>query len=464
MSGAITVLAADPLLPARNQMALSLGWHIILACFGMAFPAMIFVVHRRGLRGDAAALDLAKRWSKIAAVLFAIGAVSGTILSFEMGLLWPGLMSRYGDVIGLMFTLEGIAFFVEAIFLGIYVYGWDRIPPERHVWMLAPITAAGIAGSFLVLAVNAWMNAPTGFRIGPDGEVTDVRPLRAMFNGAVGYEFVHMYLAGVMVVGFSLAAVYAVGWLRGRHDRVHRLGIVVPLVFAAIAAPVQPFVGHFSGQRVADEQPAKLAAMEGLAETEARARLELGGWWSGDELVGAIPIPIDGLLSFIAQNDPDATVIGLSDIPADERPPVNITHLAFQLMVALGTLLAGLAVWAAWRAWRARRGNGDLLGSRWFLRALVLAGPAAVVAMEAGWVVTEVGRQPWIVYGHLRTSEAVTDAGYVWVTLVVLVVVYASMTAGAWALLRSMSRRWRAGEKDLPSPYGPAALHEEGAT
>ena len=442
-------------------MALSLGWHIVLACFGMVFPAMIFVVHRRGLRGDRAALELAKRWSKIAAVLFAIGAVSGTILAFEMGLLWPELMARYGDVVGLMFTLEGIAFFIEAIFLGIYVYGWGRIPSHRLIWMLVPITASGIVGSFFVLSVNAWMNAPAGFRISPDGDVTDVRPLAAMLNGAVGYSFVHMYLAGVMVVGFALAAIYAVGWRRGRHDRIHRLGIVVPLTFAAIAAPLQPVVGHFAGQRVADEQPAKLAAMEGLAETTTSATLELGGWWNGEELVGAIEVPIPGLLSFIAQNDPDATVIGFDQIPEGERPPVNITRIAFQVMVGLGTLLALLATWAGVRGWRARRGGADLLASRWLLRALIVAGPAAVVAMEAGWIVTEVGRQPWIVHGLMRTEEAVTDAGYIWLTLSVLVVVYSAMTAGAWVLLRSMSRRWRAGEKDLPSPYGPAALGDD---
>jgi len=442
-------------------MALSLGWHIVLACFGMAFPAMILVVHRRGLKGDAAALELAKRWSKIAAVLFAIGAVSGTILSFEMGLLWPGLMEQYGDVIGLAFTLEGVAFFIEAIFLGIYVYGWGRIPPERQVWMLLPITLSGIAGSFMVLSVNAWMNAPAGFRLSAEGEVVAVQPLRAIVNGAVGYEFVHMYLAGVMVVGFALAAIYAVGWLRGRHDRIHRLGIAIPLTFAAIAAPLQPFVGHFAGQRVADEQPAKLAAMEGLAETTTSAKVALGGWWNGEELVGAFELPIPGLLSFIAQNDPDATVVGLADIPVDERPPVNITRTAFQLMVGLGTLMALLAVWAGVRWWRARRGGADVFASRWFLRALVAAGPAAVVAMEAGWVVTEVGRQPWIVHRLMRTEEAVTDAGFIWVTLSVLIVVYAGMTGGAWALLRSMSRRWRAGDKDLPSPYGPAALGED---
>ena len=456
------VLATDALLPARNQMALSLGWHIILACFGMSFPAMMFVAHRRGLRSDSpsdrAALELAKRWSKVSGVLFAIGAVSGTILSFEMGLLWPGLMATYGDVVGLAFALEGIAFFVEAIFLGIYIYGWGRLPGRWHSLMLVPIIAAGIAGSFLVISVNGWMNSPTGFRL-VDGVPTDIDPLGAMFNSAVGLQYLHMYLAAVMVVGYSVAGVYAVGWLRGRRDDLHRLGIVIPFLFAAVASPLQPVVGHFAGQRLADEQPIKLAAMEGLAETTEAARLELGGWWNGDELVGAVEVPVDGLLSFVATNDFDATVTGLDAVPADERPPVAIVHLAFQTMVAIGTALMGLAAWGAWRFWRAGR-RGDpieaALSGRWFLRALVVAGPGAVVAMETGWITTEVGRQPWIVHGLMRTEDAVTDAGYIWVTLAILVVVYAGMTVGAATVIRSMSRRWREGETDLASPYGPS--------
>ncbi len=469
---ATSVLASDALLPARNQMALSLGWHIILACFGMSFPGMIFVLHRRGLRGDDAALELAKRWSKVAAVLFAIGAVSGTILSFEMGLLWPGLMSSYGDVVGLAFALEGIAFFVEAIFLGLYVYGWGRLPGRRHSLMLVPIMAAGVAGSFLVISVNAWMNAPRGFVL-VDGVPTDIDPVAAILNSAVGLQFLHMYLAAVMVVGYSVSGVYALGWLRGRHDRLHRLGVVVPFLFAAVASPLQPVVGHFAGQRLADEQPIKLAAMEGLAETTDGARLELGGWWNGEELVGAIEVPVDGLLSFVATNDVDATVTGLDAVPEQDRPPVAIVHLAFQVMVAIGTALMILAAWGAWRWWRHRPraadsdSDGDddehdalsvaLLGSPRFLRALVMAGPAAIIAMETGWITTEVGRQPWIVHGLLRTEDAVTDAGYIWISLTVLVLVYSGMTAGAVAVIRSMSQRWRAGETDLASPYGPSA-------
>lgn len=454
------VIASDALLPARNQMALSLGWHIILACFGMALPAMIFVLHRRGLRGDADALELAKRWSKIGAVLFAVGAVSGTILSFELGLLWPGLMEQFGDVVGLAFALEGVAFFTEAIFLGIYVYGWGRLPGRLHSLMLVPIMAAGVFGSFMVVSVNAWMNAPTGFRIDESGEVVDIDPIAAILNDHVWHQALHMYLGGVMVVGFTMAAVYAFRMLGGHTDRLHRLGAVVPLVFAAVVTPIQPVVGHFAGQRIADDQPIKLAAMEALEETESRAPLRIGGLVVDGELRGAVEVPIPGLLSFLAQNDFDAEVVGLEAVPEDERPPVAIVHAAYTVMIAIGTALVGLVGWLLWRLRRARREGvarpwARVFESRRFLWAIVLAGPGAVIALETGWITTEVGRQPWIVQGVLRTEDAVTDAGYIWVTLTVLVVVYAAMTVGTIATITSMSRRWAAGEHDLATPYGP---------
>lgn len=249
------------LLPAREQMAMTLGWHIILACFGVAFPAMIFVMHWRGIwRADQVALGLAQRWAKVSAVLFAIGAVSGTVLSFEMGLLWPGLMGRFGDVLGLPFAFEGLAFFVEAIFLGIYLYGWGRIPPKRHILMLIPMAVSGVVGTFSVIAVNAWMNNPTGFRM-VDGEVTDVQPWSAFLNDGVWGQFAHMWVAAFMVVGFVVSGVYAVGMLRGRVDAHHRLGFTIPFVFASVAALVQPFIGHLLGLRLAQTQPSKLAAL-----------------------------------------------------------------------------------------------------------------------------------------------------------------------------------------------------------
>ena len=449
----LLALAADPqgLLPAREQMAMSLGWHIILACFGVAFPAMIFVVHRRGLvRNDPVSLGLAQRWAKVSAVLFAIGAVSGTVLSFEMGVLWPGLMGRFGDVLGLPFALEGISFFIEAIFLGIYLYGWGRLAPRTHVLMLLPMAAAGIVGTFCVISVNAWMNAPTGFRL-VDGQVTDVQPWRAMFNDAVWLQFAHMWVAAFMLVGFTVAGVYAVGMLRGRRDAHHKLGFRIPFAFASVAALAQPLIGHVLGLAIGDRQPSKLAAFELATTTESPSPLRLGGVLVDGQVRGSLDIPMLG--SVIARNSLTKPVQGLDTIPVADRPPVNMTHLAFQSMVGIGTLLA-VAVAVYWIAkWRQR----DLSETRWFLRCVAVAGPLSLLALEAGWVATEVGRQPWTVYGVLRTTEAAGNNSGLWWLFGVTFIVYTAMTVGAFVVLRSMARRWRNGEVDLPSPYGPQA-------
>jgi cytochrome d ubiquinol oxidase subunit I len=443
------------------MMTVSLGSHIVLACFGVAFPMMIWVLHRRGhLRGDRVALGLARRWSKVAAVLFAVGAVSGTILSLEMGMLWPGLMRRYGDVIGMPFALEGIAFFVEAIFLGIYLYGWDRLPARQHRMLLVPIAVAGIVGTFCIVAVNGWMNAPAGFRL-EAGEVVDVDPVAAMLNGAVWLQFTHMWLASVMVVGFLVAAVYATGLLRGRDDRHHRLGFTVPFAFAAVAAVVQPVTGHLAGMRVGNDQQSKLAAMELATETEREAPLTIGGVLVDGEVRYGIEIPKVG--SLFARGGVGGEVVGLDAFDEDERPAdglATLVHWSFQLMVALGTAL--LVLGAAF--WVARRRGRDWLTSRRFLWVAVGAGPAAVAALELGWITTEVGRQPWIVYRVMRVEEAVTTGSGVHLALAVLLVVYASMGVLTVTVLRSMARRWRAGggAVDLPTPYGPPAERPTG--
>jgi cytochrome d ubiquinol oxidase subunit I len=448
---AMTLTADEPagLLPARQQMAFSLGWHIILACFGVAFPTLIFVLHRRGLvRNDRVALRLARRWAKVSAVLFAVGAVSGTVLSFEMGLLWPGLMGPFGDVLGLPFAFEGLSFFVEAIFLGLYLYGWDRMPPRLHLLMLLPMAAAGVVGTYCVVSVNAWMNIPTGFRV-VDGQVTDVDPWAVLFSTGAVLQAAHMWVAAFMVAGFVVAAVYAAGMLRGRRDEHHRLGFTVPFVFATAAALVQPLVGHLLGMRLGNVQPGKLAAFELATTTEQPAPLRLGGLLIDGEPQWYLEIPAWG--SFIARGSFDLPVQGLDMIPPENLPPVNITHIAFQSMVGIGMLLA-LAVAVFWvLRWRGR----DLLATRWFLRFAVVAGPLAVLAMESGWVATEVGRQPWVVWEVLRTKDAVTDNPGIWWSLAGTLVVYTGMTIGAVVVLRSMARRWRAGDEDLPSPYGP---------
>lgn len=437
-------------------MAISLGAHIILACFGVAMPAMLFVLHRKGVKGDADALELAKRWSKISGVLFAIGAVSGTILAFEMGLLWPGLMEQFGDVVGLAFTLEGISFFVEAIFLGIYVYGWGRLPAKTHQFLLLPMIISGMSGTFFIMSVNSWMNAPTGFEI-LNGQVVNVDPWAAIFNEAVFLQYLHMLLAAYMVAAFTMVSVYSVGWLRGNRERIHRLGILVPLTFAVIVTPIQPIVGHFAGQAIADRQPIKLAAIEGLAETESEVPIFLGGYFDGEEVVNGIEVPIPGLASFLAQNSFGAEVVGLNDVPEEDQPPVNIVRFSFQIMVGIGTGLALLSTYAAMRWFRHRE---DFLDNKWMLRAFALTGAGAVIAMETGWITTEVGRQPWVVHNVLRTEDAVTDGGWVWFTLIGLSVIYIAMFAAGFGVLRSMSKRWAAGETDLESPYGPARIRE----
>ena len=431
-------------------MAVSLGFHIVLSCFGVAFPAMIYVVHRRGIRnGDADALALAKKWGKVAAVLFAVGAVSGTILSFEMGLLWPRFMSSYGDVIGLPFALEGIAFFLEAVFIGIYLYGWGRLRPEVHLRTLIPIMASGLFGTFCILAVNAWMNAPAGFDVDATGNVTDVDPLAAMFNSALWPQFLHMFVAAYAVAGFVTAAVYAVGMLRGRTDRRHRIGFTVPFAFAAVAAVLQPFIGHVAGMRLATQQPAKLAAMELATETRTNAPLLIGGVLVDGEVRWGLEIP--GVGSLLARGGFDREVIGLDDIPVEDRPPANVVRWSFQTMVGAGFAMVGISGWYLWR--RRRR---DPFVSRLFLKAAVASGGLSVLALEAGWITTEVGRQPWIAHEVMRVEDAVTGNSGIWVSLAAVVVVYTSMGIIAVRVLRSMARRWReSGDLDLPTPYGP---------
>jgi cytochrome d ubiquinol oxidase subunit I len=444
LAGAVVRLAAadfptvdqDYLLEARQMQALSLAVHIPLVCFGIAFPAMVVFVEGLYLRtGDPVYKAVAKRWSKVMLILFAVGVVTGTILSFELGLLWPRFMESFGEVFGVAFALEGVAFFTEAIFIAIYVYGWDRLPPRAHIAAGLPIIAAGIAGALMVIGVNGWMNDPGGFELTGDGTVTEVNPFAAFVNSNIWHEFVHMYLAGIIVAGFIVAGVYAFAWLRGRRDRYHRVALIVPLAFACLAAPAQIVVGDWAARVVSEKQPTKLAALEGLDRTTEGADLTVGGVYVDGKVYGGISIP-NGL-SLLADHDPDSEVEGLDAVPAEDRPPVGVVRNSFQVMVGIGTLLALLgAVFLL--TWLRRR---RLPRSRWFYAAVVAAGPAAVVALIAGWIVTEVGRQPWIVYGVMRTEDAVTGADGIVVGYVALALIYLGVAAVVLFLLRRLARR-----------------------
>ena len=420
------------LFQARQMQALSLAVHIPLVCFGIAFPAMVLFCEWRYLRtGDELFRTLARRWSKVMIGLFAVGVVTGTILSFELGLLWPEFMARFGDVFGFAFTLEGFSFFVEAIFVSIYVYGWDRIAPRRHFLLGLPVAVAGVTGALFVITVNGWMNDPQGFRV-RDGKVVDADPWSALFaNTHFWHEFVHMYFAGFIVAGFLVAAPYAWGFLRGRRGRYERTALTIALSAAAVAAPLQVVIGDWAARDVAAQQPIKLAAFEGLAQTTRGAPEHILGWYDGRTVVDGIALP--KLLSLLAEHDPNATIQGLDTVPKADQPPVNVVRFSFQTMVGIGTLLALLGVAYLYVRLRLDR----LPRSRWFYRAVVAAGPLAVVALIAGWITTEVGRQPWVVYGVMRTSEAVTGARGIPVGYGTLIVVYLGLAgAVAWMLHR----------------------------
>jgi cytochrome bd ubiquinol oxidase subunit I len=449
--------AASNLLAAREQMSFTLAFHIVLACLGVAFPAMILTANWIGLRrGDADAMALAKRWSKVAAVTFATGAVTGTVLSFEFGLLWPRFMARFGDAFGIAFAVEGLFFFTEAIFLAIYIYGWRRLSGWAHWWSGVPMVVAGIGGAFSVVTANAWMNQPQGFTLGPAGNVVGTDPLKVLFNPAWGYEVPHMILAAYMVAGFLIASVYAVGMLRGRRDRLHRLGLLIPLTIACVAAPIQIFVGDTAARAVADHQPAKFAAMECIQKTGGDQAEYVGGVCTSSGVKGAIEIP--GLDSWLVGFSSGTKVTGLESIPPGEQPPDHtLLHLSFDAMVGIGTALVALGAWLAFAWWRRR----DIPHTPWFLRAVAVSGAAAVLALWLGWIVTEVGRQPWIVQGFMRTSEAVTQANGIWFSFAAVLLLYAGLGTGAILVLRAMSRRWREeGEGAEPEPGTPYAPPE----
>jgi cytochrome bd ubiquinol oxidase subunit I len=438
------------LLQARQMQALSFSVHIPLVCFGIAFPAMILLVEWRYLRsGDELYRSLARRWTRIMVALFAVGVITGTILSFEMGLLWPNFTSTFGSVFGLGFAVEGFSFFMEAIFLGIYVYGWDRLSPRAHFLSGIPIAIAGFTGSLMVIAVNAWMNHPSGFRL-QGGKAVDVHPLAALFgNSFLWPELIHMYIAGYIVTGFLLAGAYAIGRLRRwglPPTRYQRVALAIPLTIAALASPVQVLIGDWAAREVAVSQPVKLAAIEGLAKTTNGAPEHLLGWYTDEQVKYGIRIP--KLLSLLAFHNPDATVKGLDTVPESERPPVNVVRVSFQLMVSIGTMLALLGGLCLFVLVRRKR----LPESVWFYRALALAGPASVVALIAGWVTTEVGRQPWVVYHVMLTSQAVTGARGIPVGYATLALVYLGVAVGVVWILRRLARAPLDADDDGPPP------------
>ncbi|HVX38440.1 MAG TPA: cytochrome ubiquinol oxidase subunit I [Gemmatimonadaceae bacterium] len=424
------------LFAARTQMALSLGFHIVFAEIGIAMPLMMVLAERRWRRsGDELYLQLAKRWAKGTAILFAVGAVSGTVLSFELGLLWPRFMEFAGPIVGMPFSLEGFAFFTEAIFLGVYLYGWDRISARAHVTAGIIVAVSGAASAVFVVTVNAWMNTPRGVFLAGT-QIVHVDPIAGMLNPSSFQQVVHMLIASYAATGLAVAGIHAFLLLRRPDAALHRAALGIALLVGAPAAILQPLSGDLSARTVAVTQPTKLAALEGQFDTERGAPLRIGGW--PDEAAArtrwALEIPYG--LSLLAFHDPNAEVQGLNAFPRDTWPPVAPVHVGFQIMVGLGTLMALVALWAAITAWRKR----DFASQRALLRALAIVAPFGFIATEAGWTVTEVGRQPWVVQGILRTSQAVTPMPGLIVPMLVFAIVYLLLGAIVVVLISGMVR------------------------
>ena len=413
----------DDFIAARSQMALSLGFHIIFSCIGMVMPFFMAVAHYYWLRtNNVVYKNIAKAWSKGVAIFFATGAVSGTVLSFELGLLWPEFMKHAGPIFGMPFSLEGTAFFIEAIALGFFLYGWDRFNKWFHWFTGVVVGISGLASGILVVAANAWMNSPAGFDF-VNGQYLNVDPIKAMFNEAWFSQALHMCLAAFVATGFAVAGVHAIMIVKKKNVQFHSKAFTIAAVFGCIAAILQPISGDHSAKDVAKRQPAKLAAMEAHFHTQKTAPLIIGGIPDEKNKKVNYKIEIPGLLSFIAFGDFNAEVKGLDQIPADYHPPVAITHYAFQVMVGLGMAMLLLAIIYFIALWKKR----NWLRSKWLLNLFVLATPMGFIAVEAGWVVTEVGRQPWIIYGVMKTVDAVTPMPGIVYSFYIFTAIYISL-------------------------------------
>ena len=433
----------DNLTFARALMGISLAFHIVYTAIGIGLPFMLMIAEGLALfRKQEIYHQIARRWIRTAAVLFAIGAVSGTILSFELGFLWPGFMGFAGGLIGLPFSMEGFAFFTEAIFMGLYLYGENRLSRRALFLTTIPMVISAALSAVFVISANAWMNTPSGFTI-ENGQFTNVQPFVAMANPSWAHEAVHGTLASYVAAAFAVAGVYAFKLLRGERSEYHRKSLMLALITAAIFTPTMLLTGDWAARVVARIQPAKFAAMEGLFETQRGAPLTIGGWPDPVTRQMYFGIEIPGMLSFLGFRDFNAEVTGLDAFPEEDRPDPRPVHIFFQIMVGSFFIMMLPLLWAAWR-WLRRKKLPEpwLDGSRNLLRLILLASPFGFIALESGWMVTEFGRQPWLARGVMRLSEGVTPReGLEWVFLTFLAV-YFALTAGLiWLLLNPFPAR-----------------------
>lgn len=411
-------------LAARSQMALSLGFHIIFSCIGMVMPFFMAVSHYYYLKtGKPIFRNITKAWSKGVAIFFATGAVSGTVLSFELGLLWPKFMEHAGPIFGMPFSLEGTAFFIEAIALGFYLYGWDRFNKWFHWFTGVIVGISGLISGILVVAANAWMNSPAGFDY-VNGKYIHIDPIKAMFNDAWFSQALHMSIAAFAATGFAVAGVHALMILKKKNTEFHTKSFKIAAIFACIAALLQPLSGDISAKDIAHRQPAKLAAMEAHFHTQKSAPLIIGGIPDVEKQKVNYALEIPGMLSFMAHGDFKSEVIGLDKFEKKNQAPVAITHFAFQIMVGLGMLMMGISIIYLIAILKVKK----WLATKWLMQLFILATPVGFIAVEAGWTVTEVGRQPWIINGIMRTADAVTPMPGIAYSFYLFTAVYVSLS------------------------------------
>ena len=424
----------DNLDAARLQMAFTLIFHIVFACIGMVMPFFMIIAHKKWLNTkDPIYLKLTKSWQKGVAIFFVVGAVSGTALSFELGLLWPEFMKHAGPIIGMPFSLEGAAFFVEAVALGFYLYGWNKIPETFHWFTGIIVGVSGVASGILVVSANGWMNAPSGFDY-IDGKFLNIDPVQAFLNPAWFTQALHMTLAAFTATGFAVAGIHAYQVYKKQHVELHKKAFKIAITFGAIAAILQPLSGDLSAKDIAERQPVKLAAMEAHYETKKGVPLYIGGIVDAENKKVNYKIEIPKALSFLAFGDFDAEVKGLNDYPEDEIPNVPIVHYAFQVMVGIGTLLliVGILFFVS-----LKKKSWWLKNKFWLL--FTLLAPMGFIALEAGWIVTEVGRQPWIIHKIMRTKDAVTPMPGMIFSFYMYVALYSILTiAVTWLMMRQI--------------------------
>ena len=430
----------DPVLLARIQFAFTISFHILFPAFTIGLASWLAVLEWRWLKtGNPVFAEVYRMWAKIFAVTFGMGVVSGVVLSFQFGTNWSGFADKGGNVLGPLLGYEVLtAFFLEASFLGVMLFGWNRVSPRMHFGSTVIVAVGTMISAFWILSANSWMQTPQGFRVGGDGLLYPTDWLEVIFNPSFPYRFVHMVTAAYLTTAFVVAGIGAFYLRRRRHTTHARVMFGMAMIMAVFVAPLQLVLGDLHGLNTLEHQPAKVAAMEGLWDTQRGAPLVLFGWPDQQEETTRFSLEVPKLSSLILTHDLDGEVKGLKEWPKDERPPAAWVFWSFRVMVGVGVMMIATGAAAVFLFFRKR-----LFDTSWFQYWCMALTPAGFIAVLAGWFVTEIGRQPYIVYGVLRTAEAASPVpgSAIALSLAAFVVVYGFVFgAGSYYILKLIAK------------------------